>query len=466
MKLSKIKTIILAVALLLPYTLFGVTLTGTGFGKTKSDAKKEALADLSQYIKSEVRSDVQSMTYVKGSDALSSSSSNIKISSNLPMLGVEYNYIDKRSEFEAVATIATAEAKPLYTKEMQSLNSEIDSLLGELKKADSSSLKLQLYEDIFSLLNEYGRYKSVTGALDIEVEVQPAVTKAQVKVEIEKLSSQIDSLEMAAGIFSNEFDEDGIFVYPPLLQNATTASQFSSVFLKELKGKVKTTATLKDASYLLVGEYSLMSEAIVLNYELLNAKTNEVEKSKTLTINQSAYKGLELKPANIDFDALLNEGVVSSSSLKVSLNSSKGSQNLLFNDGEDVELFVKLNKMGYIYIVGYTQTEDEKLSYLLELQEGRGDSKFVKFINADDASRWMSLGEFSVEKPFGVESLQVIASNRDITTLPSTYYDENSGYYVVSKDIKKALSQTRGLKKKKSKKAEFSEDVMSFTTMK
>jgi len=122
--------------------------------------------------------------------------------------------------------------------------------------------------------------------------------------------------------------------------------------------------------------------------------------------------------------------------------------------------------MGYIYIVGYTQTEDEKLSYLLELQEGRGDSKFVKFINADDASRWMSLGEFSVEKPFGVESLQVIASNRDITTLPSTYYDENSGYYVVSKDIKKALSQTRGLKKKKGKKAEFSEDVMSFTTMK
>ena len=121
--------------------------------------------------------------------------------------------------------------------------------------------------------------------------------------------------------------------------------------------------------------------------------------------------------------------------------------------------------MGYFYVVGYTQTPNGTLSYLLELQEGIGNSKFVKFVNADDASKWMSLGEFSVEKPFGVESLQVMASNHEVTTLPSTFYDEASGYYVISNDIKKALTTSRGLKKKKSAKDEFSEDVMSFTTM-
>jgi len=168
----------------------------------------------------------------------------------------------------------------------------------------------------------------------------------------------------------------------------------------------------------------------------------------------------------ISIESRLEFSFASSSSLKVSLNSNRGSENLLFKDGEDVELFVKLNKMGYFYIVGYTQTKKGKMSYLLELQEGSGNSRFVKFINADDASRWMSLGEFSVKKTYGVESIQVIASNKKIKTLPAVQYDEDSGYYVISNNIEKALSQTRGIKKKKSKKTEFSEDVMSFTTMK
>jgi len=121
--------------------------------------------------------------------------------------------------------------------------------------------------------------------------------------------------------------------------------------------------------------------------------------------------------------------------------------------------------MGYIYIVGYTQTSNGKLSYLLALNEGSGDSQFKMFINADDANRWMSLGTFIIEPPFGIESLQVIASNKNITILPYVELDEKSGYYIISKDIKKALTTTRGLKKKISQKAETSEDVLSFTTV-
>lgn len=121
--------------------------------------------------------------------------------------------------------------------------------------------------------------------------------------------------------------------------------------------------------------------------------------------------------------------------------------------------------MGYIYLVGYTQTTDGKMSYLLELSEGVGDSKFIKFINADDASRWISLGAFTISAPFGIESLQVIASNKKIRSLPTTKYDEESGYYIISTNIKKALKKTRGLRPKKSGKVETSEDVMSFTTM-
>jgi len=271
---------------------------------------------------------------------------------------------------------------------------------------------------------------------------------------------------MACKIMAKTFDENKIFIYPPLLINTTIASEFSSVFLEKLKSKLKSVKTPKDASYILMGEYVVTKNGLVLNYELLDTRTNEVKKSKTITINPIAYKYLKIKPKCIDFDMLLNNGIILSDKLKVQLNSNRGDQQLLFREGDTVELFVKLNKKGYFYIVGYTQTKDQKLSYLLELQEGNGNSRFVKFVNADDASRWISLGEFSVEPPFGVESLQVIASNKKIRTLPAIKYDDKTGYYIISKDIKKALIQTRGLKKKCSKKAEFSEDVMSFTTMK
>lgn len=460
MKQLKLKMIILACGLIFPHAI-NADINGIGFAQTNNEAKKEALADLAQVIKSEVRTNFESTT----TDTSSKAMSNIKISSNLPILGAEFAFIDRAMEVEASVKLTPAKVNRLYTKKLQNLNAEIDSLLKELKSSKSSTLKLKLYEDIFSLLNEYDRYESVAVILGAKLENRPTITKAKVQVELSKLSSNIDSIAMACGIFAKSFKQEKIFVYPPLLQNNTTVAQFGSVFQKELQSKLKTAKTPKDALYLLVGEYTLTKNAMVLNYELLDTKTNEVVSSKTININPYAYKDLVTKPQGVDFDALLNAGVISSSDLKVSLNSNRGSENLLFNNGEEIELFVKLNKMGYLYIVGYTQTKEAKLSYLLELNEGDGDSKFIKFVNADDASRWISLGAFTIEPPYGVESIQVIASNQKITSLPHAEYDGQSGYYIISKNIEKALIQTRGLKKKVSKKVEMSEDVMSFTTI-
>lgn len=460
MKRDRLKRVVIICAFLYAQ-LLSADINGIGFAQTNKEAKKEALADLSQVIKSEVRSNFESTTIDDGSKV----KSNIKISSNLPILGADFTFIDRALEVEAKVKLTPAKVNALYAQRLYNLNEEIDSVLNEIKKSKSSSLKLKLYSDIFSLLKEYERYESVAIILDAKTPTRPSITKAQVEAQLAKLDSNIDSVDFAATVLAKSFKQSNIFVYPPLMQNSTTATQFSAVFQKELKSKLKTASIPKTASYLLVGEYTLTKNAMVLNYELLSTKTNEVVSSKTININKKAYANLQTKPKNIDFDALLNSGVVSSSNLKVSLNSNRGSENLLFNNGEDVELFVKLNKMGYLYIVGYTQTKDGKFSYLLELSEGSGDSKFIKFINADDASRWMSLGEFTVEPPYGVESIQVIASNKKITSLPNASYDEDSGYYIISNNIKKALTQTRGLKKKKSKKVEMSEDVMSFTTM-
>lgn len=442
--------------------MLNADVSGVGYAQSKDESKKQALADLSGNIKSEVRSEFESTM----SEDQEDSRSNIKISSNLPILGAEFKQTNTASEVETIATLLSKNTNQLYVNKLESIKSEINSLLINEKNTKVNTDKLKIYESVFSLLNEYDRYESVAVILGAKIPQKPSITKSQIQLKIAKLNSNIDSIEMAADILAKTFKDSAIFVYPPLLERTTTASEFSSVFQKQLKSKLNSSKKLSRAKYILVGEYTLADNSMVLSYELLDTANNEVKKSKTISINAKAYKNYKVKPNNISFDQLLNSGFASSSSLKVSLNTNRGSENLLFEGGEDIELFAKLNKMGYFYIVGYTQTRNGKMSYLLELSEGSGDSKFVKFVNADDANRWMSLGEFSVEPPFGIESIQVIASNQKITSLPNTNYDEETGYYIISNDIKKALATTRGLKKKKSKKKEMSEDVLSFTTVK
>lgn len=456
----KLKFLVL-VSLLSIFNLANADITGSGFAQTKSEAKKEALADLAGNIKSEVRSKFES----HANDTGQTSKSDIKVSTNLPILGAKFSFIDSELFVESIAVLSPKNVSKLYINKLQNINAEIDSVLAEIKKAKSSSAKLDLYQDIYSLLNEYARYESVAVILDTSIPTAPSINKSQVKIEIDKLNSNIDTISMASTILAKSFQQSSIFVYAPQLQNYTTISEFGAIFQKSLKANVRASRRLSDAKYILVGNYIKSKKNIVLNYDLLDVLTNEVVNSKTIVINKKAYKDLKTKPKNIDFDALLNAGVINSSDLKVSLKSNRGSDSLLFRANEEVELFIKLNKMGYVYIVGYTQTDDKKFSYLLELNEGHGDSKFKMFINADDANKWISLGSFEVEPPYGVESLQIIASNKKITTLPNTSYDEDSGYYMISKDIKKVLVQTRGLKKKKSKKVEMSEDVLSFTTI-
>ena len=97
----------------------------------------------------------------------------------------------------------------------------------------------------------------------------------------------------------------------------------------------------------------------------------------------------------------------------------------------------------------------------------RGGRKFIRYVNIDDVNKWISLGRFEIVAPFGVESLQLIASSKDlIDRLPSCGYDNETQLYVVSRDPSKAVLNTRAIKKKISKKVKSAEAVLLFTTMK
>jgi len=133
-----------------------------------------------------------------------------------------------------------------------------------------------------------------------------------------------------------------------------------------------------------------------------------------------------------------------------------------------MEVFIKLNKQGYFYIVGYTHNSEGEFSYLLDLNDTKGKRRFIFFVNADEMNKWISLGKFKISAPFGIESLQVIASDKDLlSNLPKYKFDTKMEYYIISRDNKNAVVQTRALKRprKKNKKQKFAEAVLMFTTI-
>jgi len=444
--------------------------TGSGFGKTVKEAKHEALSDLSQNIKVEVRSSVTSHKQTNNDNMNSSFVKDIRVSSNLPIMGAEFQlFTHPKNELEALVTLAPSKAKKLYVQKLNTLYEEIDTLHSRASSAKNNLEKEQLLRLLLNTLNEYSRYQSVAIVIGVEKIKKPSLNKAQVQSDLLAIQRDFDSIAMAVNVLAKPFlNYSNIYLYPPKQSHSHEITPFAKALKMQLASQLHSVPGPAQADYWLIGEYTESANGVVLSYSLIDVTKRENSAASTITLPPKAYKGYRTTPQSVSFDKLLHDGIVVSDKFNVSISTNKGSEDLLFTAGEEIDLMVKLNKMGYFYVVGYTRTDQGNHAYLLELEEAPGNAKFVKFVNADDANRWISLGTFTTAPPFGVESLQVIASNHKISKLPPNLYDERSGYYRIGKGLKEGVSTTRGMIKKRPKDRQtvFTEAVMMFTTMK
>ena len=119
--------------LLLSLLLFLVTvpsgwtqeITGEGVGSTKDQAKKEALADLSQNISVEVKSVQTQLSELMGQDFQQGATSLIQVESRLPLLGTESFVVEDVDYYSALARLSAEEAKPLYRNQLEEIEREI-----------------------------------------------------------------------------------------------------------------------------------------------------------------------------------------------------------------------------------------------------------------------------------------------------------------------------------------------------
>ena len=99
--------------------------------------------------------------------------------------------------------------------------------------------------------------------------------------------------------------------------------------------------------------------------------------------------------------------------------------------------------------MGHVIHEKQQYSYLVELDPNI--KRFVGRINAHQINRWINIGEFIIEPPFGVEHLQLITANYDLSDqLPPTQWHEDLGYHLITGSQDNAiqgLDTVRGLQR-------------------
>ncbi|OIR19457.1 hypothetical protein GALL_03380 [mine drainage metagenome] len=459
--------------LLFQVDLFAADIVGQGWGDTEAAAKREALADISSKISITVRSRFKSTQVVSArtvdknrSEAVAQLSENtVETNSELPILGAEYASRTEGSQVSVQATLETSKSLPLYEKRLDALRDHIAALKADTAKAKDGDAQYNGIMHMLTLLDEFRKLNTVAIYLNGRPH-DPGITEEALENQLRAVTKQVDSLDLAAKILTAGMNEPGIYILPARTRQSNEVTPFAALLRDRMSANLKTALTPRDAAYMLIGQYQELNDGVDVTYRLFDINAI-AQKTNSVHISKNAYAGLETTPKTTDFEQLLKAGVAVSGDLHVEVSSNLGRHDLLFNEGDEVEFFVKLNESGYFYVVGHTAKTSESNSYLVELHQAEGPRKFVYFVNADDANKWISIGKFSVVAPFGVEGIQVIASSKDlIDALPAATLDPASGLYFVAASPKEGVLKTRAIIKKFPQTVQTAETSLIFTTRK
>jgi len=472
------KFILTAIMICAAMIMNAATLTGNGIGDTEDNAKNQALQDLSMKIAVEVKSRIVDFTEEGGVDKASSateySANIVDVKSEMPVLGAIFNTIVKQSKsgkniYTCTAALDTDKSLPLYEKALKQLADKINSNIAAADKKKNTKAKSDILNAALTDIEQYNKYLTTANYLGITNPPKPDMSEAEIQSKLQEIQKSADTIDYAGQVIGSKLKKfKNIYLYPIKPTGSNEITPLSVAIRDNIQKYSGYTTKLDAATYILRGKYSMINDGksgiSIICY--VSDRSNNNLKTVTIDLTPESYADIDYQPKTTDFDKLLHEGFVVSNDFNAQLSTSKGREDLLFDSSETVKILLKLNRAGYYYIVGYVYKDDEKFAYLLELNDGTGNRKFVNYINQDDANKWVELGEFSVEPPYGVESLQIIASTADITTVPAASYDQTSGYYIIGGTATEAVKATRGLKPKKTEEILSAEDVLMFTTSK
>ncbi|PLX66412.1 MAG: hypothetical protein C0602_12195 [Denitrovibrio sp.] len=444
---------------------YSEVITAEGYGETEAEARGNAAAELSFVIYSDIRSALHTDISNDPSAPKQIVTKQIDITSAIPVYGASYTIEKTDRDFHVTAELRPEKAIPIYRVELEQSVNQINKINKLLYGERSSSVKYSLVMSALSNYENMLKVRAVLNVLGGPVKRYTDVTLEQLKQLKQELTEKSDSMSHVAELIASELKRSRVYVYYPMFTGSEEVTQFSAVFREMLAKGFKSVGSVFDADYFLETIYTDAQDGIYVSATLFDKKGITLGKSVKL-LEAKAHKGLNTKPKSLSFERLLKLGLVQSSDFKVRLATNNGKKAMLYRSGDSVELFVKMNKPGYFFMVGHVYKDGQLFSYLVDFYNTKGNRKFIRKVDVDEINRWISIGEFDIVPQFGLETFQIIAVMKDpVDMIPSYVFDTDTELYIVSKDIKEGVTKSRALKLRPENLNASAEDVLIFSTI-
>lgn len=444
-------------------------ITGEGFGKTLAEAKNNAVSDLGLKIRVNVDTSIiikkrKEDDFLVYKNVLQS----IKTKSSLPLFGINFSKPVKKGKDFYINSFFTSKSKDIYKAKINETKVLIEDLKNKSGKL-AGEKKAVFLEKVLFHIDEFTGLQAVCVWLGLnDVPVLP-VSREDIITEISKIKKKADTLDFAVSSIAEQLNKNDIlsknrvYLYPVLMEGSQEITEFSKAFHIRLSSRLNLVSDPVYADIFITGNYNVSKAGIDLLFSGVK-RSGKIIFSSFINILPKAYINYSPFPVTWEFTKDFHKNSIVSENLKIEIRTDKGDKSLLYKKGEEIELFVRMNKPGSFFILVHN-FKVKNYTYLLDFYDGMGTEKFIFNMPPDKVNKWVSIGEFEIAKPFGVETLQVFCSTGDVSDIiPEFRFDFQTGLYRVSKNPVEAVFKTRGLirKKKKKEKAEASITINSF----
>ncbi len=430
--------------------------------------KEKAASNLSENVQIRVESLTTNLSQQENSEVSSYFKNSIATYSNVELIGLQYlTYIDKKEK--KVYVLAYLEKQALNKYYQQKLQSEVTRLDNLIQKAESffqasntkqakiehsnALLQANKCNSVQALLYASNTGSSTTSHTEKLIQLNQRLNQLLIKIETGEKRSINDlaallSEKIIKGIPNHAQLKISYPTYADTKFTSPFAKRFSQVLQQELSNKGISILENPDHNTLLLkGTYWEESENIRVslavsdvNGKLICADENIMNK-QYLIDKQISYKAENFSDAYTRMQHFRKDEMLSGDML-LELWTNKGDENLLFQEGERLKLFVRVNTPSYLRVIYYLADGSKVLlldNYYID------QSKINKVVEIPD--------EFECAEPFGYETLQLSAQTK---TFKSLQTQVQYGYQFITESTNAIMANTRGFKKVSSadKKAE------------
>jgi len=423
----------------------GVVLAGYGSADSENAARAAAQDDLAHRLqRAIVRTESARRAFVEGRE--------------FPLIGIEMARTaagGRELRYEARLTDASLAA---YEREAGQLAERLRKLDPARMSPDQRTSAR--FAEWFGWIDQYRRVAAVLRAFSSKRVPEAAVDEGALRrLAVKSLAPLSDTGEIAKTV-KTALDRSripGARVVAPVRAGNSEVTGLSGRIADDLRRELGPAPADRAGTRALDGIYETVDGKVLLRLFLLDASFN-TERAFVFVLPDTADRGFRALPAAKGLAQALGRGLVRvdmpdggaaprpDATMGVDVRTERGRRALYYHPGERDQLQVKLDRPGYYYIVGHVEKANTRLSYLMEIGDAAGGSRFVRRVAAEGANQWQAVGPFTVEPPFGLEAIQVFATSESPErALPLARFDASRNLYLIGTNPSEAVKRSRGL---------------------